>query len=160
AEPIVARSFREFVMTVLLLHQPHSYTDALARLGRPVTPRDVKRAIDYIEANLDTAIGLPETVAACGVPGRTLIKPLHDFKGTPPMRYRRGARYQRVREALSRAEPEEKVGDIAAKWGFSHMVPPVRSASFRRWARSASAAGCRDTTGKRIWSFMAAPTHT
>src|SRR5215831_10868682 len=69
AEPIVARSFREFVMTVLLLHQPHSYTDALARLGRPVTPRDVKRAIDYIEANLDTAIGLPEIVPACGVPG-------------------------------------------------------------------------------------------
>ena len=37
------------------------------------------------------------------------------------MRYMRTARYQKVREALSRAEPEESVGDIAAKWGFSHM---------------------------------------
>src|SRR5262249_42354137 len=109
------------VMTVLLLHQPHNYTDALARLGRPVTPRDVKRAIDYIEANLDSEIGLPEIVAACAVPGRTLVKHFRDFKGTSPMRYLRNARYQRVRDALSRAEPGESIGDIAARWGFSHM---------------------------------------
>jgi AraC-like DNA-binding protein len=121
AEPIIARSFREFVMMVLLLHQPHNYTEALQRLERPIMPRDVKRAIDYIEANLDTAIGLPEIVAACGVPGRTLIKHFHDFKGISPMRYLRAARYRRVREALSSAEPEESIGDIAAKWGFSHM---------------------------------------
>ena len=121
AEPIIARSFREFVMAALLLHQPHSYTEALRRLERPIMPRDVKRAIDYIEANLDTAIGLPEIVAACGVPGRTLIKHFRDFKGTSPMRYMRAARYQKVREALSRAEPEESIGDIAARWGFSHM---------------------------------------
>ncbi|MBV9201907.1 MAG: helix-turn-helix transcriptional regulator [Alphaproteobacteria bacterium] len=108
-------------MAVLLLHQPHNYTEALRRLERPIMPRDVKRATDYIEANLDTAIGLPEIVAACGVPGRTLIKHFRDFKGTSPMRYMRTARYQKVREALSRAEPEESVGDIAAKWGFSHM---------------------------------------
>ncbi|MBV9200269.1 MAG: AraC family transcriptional regulator [Alphaproteobacteria bacterium] len=121
AEPIIARSFREFVMAALLLHQPHSYTEALLRLERPIMPRDVKRAIDYIEANLDTIIGLPEIVAACGVPGRTLIKHFQDFKGTSPMRYMRAARYQKVREGLSRAEPEESIGDIAARWGFSHM---------------------------------------
>jgi len=121
AEPIIARSFREFVMTVLLLHQPHNHTEALRRLERPVMPRDVRRAIDYIEAYLDTAIGLPEIVAACGVPGRTLIKHFHDFKGTSPMRYLHAARYQRVREALCHAEPGESITEIAAKWGFSHM---------------------------------------
>jgi AraC-like DNA-binding protein len=121
AEPIIARSFREFVMTVLLLHQPHNYSDALARLGRPITPRDVKRAIDYIEANLDAPIGLPEIVAASHVPGRTLIQHFRDFKGTSPTRYLRAARYQKVREALHRAEPEEGITEIATRWGFSHM---------------------------------------
>jgi AraC-like DNA-binding protein len=120
-EPMAARPFREFVMTALLLHQPHNYAEALRRLARPITPRDVKRAIDYIEANLDTAVGLPEIVAACGIPGRTLIKHFRDFKGTSPMRYLRDARYQRVREALSTAEPEQRVTAIALKWGFTHM---------------------------------------
>jgi AraC-like DNA-binding protein len=121
SQPITARSFREFVTRALLLHQPHNYTEALRRLERPILPRDVKRAIDYIEANLDMAIGLPEIVAASGVPGRTLIQHFRDFKGTSPMRYLRAARYGKAREALCRAEPEERITEIAANWGFSHM---------------------------------------
>jgi AraC-like DNA-binding protein len=121
SEPTVAGSFRELVVTTLLLHQPHNYTEALRRLERPVTPRDVKRAVEYIEANLETEIGLPEIVTACGVPGRTLIKHFRDFKGISPMRYVRNARYQRVREALSRAEPKQSVTEIALRYGFAHM---------------------------------------
>jgi transcriptional regulator GlxA family with amidase domain len=120
-EPTTARSFREFVTTALLLHQPHNYGERLQRLERPVAPRDVKRAVDYIEANLAAPIGLPEIVAACGVPGRTLIKHFRDFRSTSPMRYLRTARYEKVREELSRAEREESVAEIAARWGFSHM---------------------------------------
>jgi AraC-like DNA-binding protein len=120
-EPITARSFREFVTTALLLHQPHNYSERLRQLERPITLRDVKRAIDYIEANLGTAIGLPEIVAASAVPGRTLIQHFRDFRGTSPMRYLRTARYEKVREALNQAEPEESIAGIAARWGFSHM---------------------------------------
>jgi len=93
----------------------------LRQLARSVTPRDVKRAIDYIEANLDAAVGLSEIVAASGVPGRTLIQHFRDFKGTTPTRYLRSARYEKVREALRRAEPEESITEIAARWGFSHL---------------------------------------
>jgi len=120
-EPMTARSLREFVTTALLLHQPHNYSERLRQLARSVTPRDVKRAIDYIEANLDAAVGLSEIVAASGVPGRTLIQHFRDFKGTTPTRYLRSARYEKVREALRRAEPEESITEIAAKWGFSHL---------------------------------------
>jgi AraC-like DNA-binding protein len=64
---------------------------------------------------------LPEIVAAAGVPGRTLIQHFRDFKDTSPMRYLRIARYEKVREALSRAEPEESITEIAARWGFGHL---------------------------------------
>jgi AraC-like DNA-binding protein len=120
-DPITARAFREFVTTALLLHQPQNYTEILCRLARPVTPRDVKRAIDYIEANLDAAIGLSEIVAASGDPGRTLIQHFRDFKRTTPTRYLRSARYEKVREALQHAEPEESITEIATRWGFSHL---------------------------------------
>jgi AraC-like DNA-binding protein len=121
SEPITARSFREFVTIALLLHQPHNYTEALRRLERQAMPRDVKRAIGYIEANLDTTIGLPEIVAASGVPGRTLLQHFRDFHGTSPMRYLRTARYEKAREALRRAEPEESITEIAGRWGFTHL---------------------------------------
>jgi transcriptional regulator GlxA family with amidase domain len=120
-EPMTARSFREFITTALLLHQPHNYSERLRRLERPVAPRDVKRAIDYIAANLDTPMGLPEIVDAAGVPGRTLIQHFRDFKGISPMRYLRAARLEKVREALRWAEPEESITQVAGEWGFTHM---------------------------------------
>jgi AraC-like DNA-binding protein len=121
SEPITARSSREFLATALLLHQPHNYSNRLQRLERLATPRDIKRAIDYIEANLDETIGLPEIAAAAGVPGRTLIHHFRNCKGTSPMRYLRAARYQKVRETQRRAEPEESITEVAFKWGFTHM---------------------------------------
>jgi AraC-like DNA-binding protein len=120
-EPMTAQAFREFLMTALLLHQPNNYSEQLRRLERPLMPRDVRRAIDYIAANLGAAIGLPEIVAAAGVPGRTLIQHFRDFRSTSPMRYLRTARYEKVRDALTRAEPEESVAEIAERWGFTHM---------------------------------------
>ena len=120
-EPMTAQAFREFLMTALLLHQPNNYSEQLRRLERALMPRDVRRAIDYIAANLGVAIGLPEIVAAAGVPGRTPIQHFRDFRGTSPMRYLRTARYEKVRDALTRADPEESVAEIAARWGFTHM---------------------------------------
>ena len=37
------------------------------------------------------------------------------------MRYLRTARYEKVRDALTRADPEESVAEIAERWGFTHM---------------------------------------
>jgi AraC-like DNA-binding protein len=118
---ITVSAFEQFVMIGLLLSQPHNFSEALRRLDRPILPRDVKRAIDDMEVNLDTAIGLPEIVAASGVPGRTLFKHFRDFRGISPMRYLREARFKKVREALRRAEPHENVIGIALSWGFGHM---------------------------------------
>ena len=94
----------------------NSYDGSNDRSGR-----DVRLAIDYIEANLGAAIGLPGLVAAAGVPGRTLQQHFREFEGTSPMGYLRTARYERVREALRRAEPEESVTEIAGRWGFGHL---------------------------------------
>ena len=120
-EPIAAQSYRDFLTNALLIYHPHNYGERLRRLERPITPRDVKRAIDYIQENLDTKIGLPEIVAASGIPGRTLIKHFHDFRGTSPMRYLRSARFEKVREALRRAEAKQNVTEIALQCGFTHM---------------------------------------
>jgi transcriptional regulator GlxA family with amidase domain len=108
-------------MTALLLSHPHNYSDALSRLERSIAPRDVRRAVEYIEAHLDEAVTVADLVRATGVAGRTLFMHFKSFKGVSPMRYLRGARLRKAREALLRAEPEASVTDIAMNAGFTHM---------------------------------------
>ena len=119
--PITMGAFEQFIMTALLLSQPHNYSDALRRLEKPIAPRDVRRAIDYIEAHLDQAVTIADLVEATGVAGRTLFLHFKEFKGVSPMRYLRGARLRHVRQALLRADREVGVTKIAMSMGFTHM---------------------------------------
>ncbi|MEH2504469.1 MULTISPECIES: AraC family transcriptional regulator [unclassified Bradyrhizobium] len=119
--PTTMSQFEQFIITALLLSHPHNYSNALRRLERPVAPRDVKRAVDYIEAHLDQAVTVADLVTATGVAGRTLYMHFRDFKGVSPMRYLRNARLRQVRQALLRADPEANVTDIAMSTGFTHM---------------------------------------
>jgi AraC-like DNA-binding protein len=120
-QPAVRGIFEQFMMTGLLLSQPNNHSEALGRGGRPIVPRDMRRAIDYIEAHLDTAFKTADVIKATGIAGRTLFKHFKDFKGISPMRYAQNARFREVRRSLLQAEPEEGVTDIAMRWGFTHM---------------------------------------
>jgi AraC-like DNA-binding protein len=119
--PIAITHLEQFIICRLLLSHPHNYSAALGRCETSIAPCDVKRAIDFIEANLDSPITLAEIVEAAQVPGRTLFKHFEDFRGISPIRYLRNARFERVRMALRHADPTERVTDIALQWGFGHM---------------------------------------
>jgi len=119
--PLTMSMFEQFILTGLLLSHPHNYIEALRRRERTIAPRDVKRAIDYMEAHLGSAVTLGAIVEASGVAGRTLFKHFRDTRGVSPMRYLCNARFEKVREALARAEPGESVTTVAMSWGFSHL---------------------------------------
>jgi AraC-like DNA-binding protein len=118
---LTAGAFEQFITTALLLSHPHNYSEAVQRLDRPAAPRDVRRAIDYMQSHLDGSVALADVVAASGVPGRTLFKHFKDWKGVSPMRYLRDIRLAQVREALMRADPDQNVTAIAMGLGFTHM---------------------------------------
>jgi AraC-like DNA-binding protein len=118
---LVMTMFEQFIITGLLLGHPHSCSESLCRREKPICPRDVKRAVDYIEANLDQPVMLSDIVQISGVPGRTLFKHFEDWRGVSPMRYLRNARFRRVREELLRAPPGTSVTEIAMGLGFTHM---------------------------------------
>jgi AraC-like DNA-binding protein len=119
--PIAVSSFEHFILSGLLMAHPHNYTDALGHLDRPINPRGLKRAIEYMEGHLDQAVTLADIVRASGVPGRTLFKHFKEYQGVSPMNYLRTARFQKVRDELRHAEPDGCVMDIAMHWGFEHM---------------------------------------
>jgi AraC-like DNA-binding protein len=117
----VMASFQQFLMTALLTSQPHNFSKALKRLEMSIAPRDVKRAVDYIQAHFDMQVTISDIVKATGVPGRTLFKQFKDHKGISPMQYLCNVRFERVRKSLLDAEPETGVTKIATAAGFSHM---------------------------------------
>ena len=111
--PAAMVALEQFVFTSLLMSHPHNYSAALRRGEKPIAPRDVKRAIDYMQGHLDVPIRLADIVRASGVPGRTLFKHFSDCRGISPMRYLRNARLDKVRETLRRVAPEARITDIA-----------------------------------------------
>jgi AraC-like DNA-binding protein len=117
--PLVAAQFEQYLMTGLLLSQPNNYTRLLRVRERPIAPRDVRRALDYIRENLAEPIALADLVAVSGVAGRTLIKHFADFNGVSPMRYVRNLRLERVRDELA-IGAAESVTHAALRWGFGH----------------------------------------
>lgn len=119
--PLVINQFEQLVMTRLLLEHPHNHSEAVWRHERLLSPRGVKRAIEYMHANLDAPITLADLVAVSGVAGRTLFQHFRAFKGVSPMRYLRDRRFEQVRRALMSVTAEETVTSIAMRWGFSHM---------------------------------------
>jgi AraC-like DNA-binding protein len=119
--PITICAFEDFMLSKLLLSHPHSHSEALRRAARPITPRDVKYAVEYMHARLGSPITIADIAEASGIAGRTLFKHFQDCHGISPMRYMRDARFQKARDALMRADPGESVTAIAMNWGFSHM---------------------------------------
>ncbi len=119
--PIMTSMHEQLLMTLLLLSQPNNYTNALHRLETRVAPRDVQRAVDYIQGHLASPLTLAEIARASGIPGRTLLKHFRDHLDTSPMRYMRNARLARVREALRRGDRAESVTNVALVWGFHHL---------------------------------------
>jgi AraC-like DNA-binding protein len=118
--PLAIREFEQLFMTTLLLAHRHNYSALL--YGRPasVAPRDVKRTVDYIHANLQARITLADLVSVSGVPGRTLRQHFNHFKGMAPMAYLRRARFAEARNDLLRRDGRT-ITEIARRWGFEHM---------------------------------------
>lgn len=120
SDPLRVANFEETVLNHLLLHHPHSHLSAFERRpGGPAT-RDVKRAIDFIEANLDRPLRLECIIAEAGVSGRALSAHFRDVTGLSPMAYLRRARLRAARAVLERAEAPS-VTEAALRFGFLHL---------------------------------------
>ena len=119
--PLAASFLEQLLVVGLLQAHPHNHSAALQRPVHSIAPSSVKRAVDYMQANLDAPITIAELASASGVAGKTLWTHFRRFAGTTPMRYLRDARLDRVHRDLRLAEAQDSVTMVAANWGFTHM---------------------------------------
>lgn len=113
------RMFRS-ILALLLEDLPHRYSDALARPGAAAVPWQVKRAIDYMVANVREDIRAKDIAEAAGVSVRALQVAFQRFKDTTPLNYLRQLRLDGARDNLC-TPSGETVAEVARKWGFAHM---------------------------------------
>jgi AraC-like DNA-binding protein len=84
--------------------------------------RLVRRARDFIEANLGEALRVSELCRACGVSYKTLERHFARQTGVGPRRYLALARLTRARAMLQAKEfAGLRVADIALRCGFTHL---------------------------------------
>ncbi|MBN3826516.1 AraC family transcriptional regulator [Burkholderia sp. Ac-20384] len=112
-----------WLMSLLLTHLPHSYSDALAR-GTPPLPVHVRRACDHVDAHLGEPLALAALAAVAGVAPRTLQHAFRAFLHTTPAAYVRDRRLAAVHATLQRGDARSVTDVLIAHGihGFGHFA--------------------------------------
>lgn len=118
--PAVANQLTAAAVSLLLAGQPNSYSTALAPGRSAAAPTHLKRALDFMEANLDQPVTLAQIVQASGVSMRALFDSFHRFRNCTPMAYLKARRLEKARAQLASGEVPS-VTEAALAWGFSHF---------------------------------------
>ncbi|MGY5809065.1 AraC family transcriptional regulator [Rhizobium sp. LEGMi198b] len=110
------------IMVTLLESFPHRYSALLNRRQPSAVPRHVKRAIDFMMAQIASPLTIEDIAREAGVSVRGLQAAFRQFKDMTPMAYLRQLRLDGVRcELKSGRSRDVLISDIAKRWGFSHM---------------------------------------
>jgi len=106
-----------------LLHgQAHNYRDAITGERRTATPKQVRRAEEYIRAHTEGAVRLSQIAQAAGCSVRALQLAFRAFRDTTPWPCSRQARLARLALNSSRhIRVRPTVTEVAAKYGFYNM---------------------------------------
>jgi len=124
-ENVASAKFAELqfqsLVVLLLEGVPHNYSAALACRVSPAMPRHVKRAIDFMVANVAMPITIAEVARASGSSVRSLNLGFQRFKGTSTLQYLRQIRLEGVRRTLTSDVDHGAISQIAQQWGFTHM---------------------------------------
>lgn len=118
---VMGQALEQTLLTALLRLQPGTHQAIIARQDDGPMPGYVKRADQFLRANLERAVRLEEMAAVAGVSPRTLTLAFQRFRGTAPGRYFLDLRLAQARERLMTAEPGRTVADIAFELGFQHL---------------------------------------
>lgn len=119
--PVAIERLFQTMMTVLLEVVPNNYMPRLTRPVSPAVPRRLKRAIEYMYANVSRSITVADIAREAGTSVRALQASFQQFKATTPLNYLRMIRLEGARKALADDTNSLSIADIARNWGFSHM---------------------------------------
>ena len=111
----------EYLLTLLLHHHSHNYSEELAQSVPTPVPGVVRRAERFIIDNADAQITISDVADHLGISLRSLQAGFRQWRETTPTAFLRQVRLQLVRDELQRSGPEANVTAVAMRNGFSHL---------------------------------------
>jgi AraC-like DNA-binding protein len=114
-------SLDEHLLTILLHHHPHNYSEELAAPEPTPVPGLVRRAERYMAEHSAEPITMSDVAAALGVSMRSLQQGFRQWRSTTPRSYLRRLRLDHVRAEFQRTDVRVSVTEVALRHGFSHL---------------------------------------
>lgn len=99
----------------------HSYSHLLLDDARAASPREIRAAEEYIEANWTKAIRVEDLVAHTGVSARSLFKSFKKNRGCSPLRLIKSVRLKNAKKLLEAEGANRSVTAVAFKCGFGNL---------------------------------------
>ena len=122
AHRLAVDNLQRLLIQGLLLIQPHNYADALSEREPPASAAEVRRAIDLMDAQPETAWSTLQLARAIGVSSKALLTAFRRSDRPRPMAYLRRLRLDRTHAELAASPPEAvTVTTVAGRWGFVHL---------------------------------------
>lgn len=116
-----AATLDEFLLTLLLHHHSHNYSEEIAETVPVPVPALVRRAERFMIDYAATSITVSDVAAHLGVSLRSLQTGFRQWRATTPNAFLRKIRLQCVRDELLRSGEETQVTTVALRHGFSHL---------------------------------------
>lgn len=111
----------EFEVPALLLRALNGMPGRQPRPSSRSRHLALSRAREFIESHLDDPPTMRDVCRAAQVSWRTLDYAFQDHYALTPERYVKAIRLQAVRRALRGSGPDERIADVANRYGFWHM---------------------------------------
>ncbi|MBY3029372.1 AraC family transcriptional regulator [Rhizobium leguminosarum] len=119
--PSVFANLSDAFFNLALGSLQHSFSDRLHAGGATASPRQVKRAIEFMRAHLHEVLTLEQIVQASGGSTRALQLGFQQFKFTSPMRYLKDLRLEAVHKELLTGDNVRTIAQVAQTWQFFQL---------------------------------------
>jgi AraC-like DNA-binding protein len=116
---IVAKQYCDLLISSLLLAVPNTFSDALGKASGVATNRYVKRALDFMRANVDQPIDIDEIARNAACSPRRLQLAFRAQFGLTPMAFLKEERLKLAERRLRMGECDD-VTSLAHSLGFSN----------------------------------------
>lgn len=120
--PTVCRHLEDAMVNLLLTEFTHNYSSMMATSLQTLVPYFLKRAEEYINANLTEPISVVDVATVTGTSVRSLQNAFRQYRQTTLTAYLRNQRLHSVRQnLLSAAANGLTVTEVALAHGFTHL---------------------------------------
>lgn len=119
--PTVTTAIPDQIADLALMVWPNSFTEIIGAPTASPSPRQVKRAIDFIHSNLNGQVTANDVAAAAGVSVRSLQYSFRRFVGKGVAEYQRSVRLESAKNRLE-LEPERSIAEIGRACGYRNAA--------------------------------------